>query len=53
MNRNLLELLRNVMEELDDLNYEVDKGYNTENEVAVARKIAREILFAALTEDGE
>ena len=47
MDTKLLELLRNIMDELDDLRYEMDR------EGAGTRHIAREILLKALIKDGE
>ena len=53
MDARLFELLRNIIDELDDLRHDVDRGDSVEDESAVGRHIERDILFQALTEDGE
>ena len=53
MSEKLLALLRNIVEELDDLRYAADRGDGLENEVAIARQIDRGILLQALIKDGE
>ena len=49
MNPKLLALLRNIMNELDELRHDVDRTDNIENECAVEYNIEREILLQALT----
>ena len=49
MNAKLLALLRNIMNELDELRHDVDRTDNIENECAVEYNIEREILLQALT----
>ena len=53
MNEKLLALLVNIMAELNDLRYEVEKADGVEDEWAIAARIEREILLEALTKDGK
>ena len=48
MNQRLLALLRNIVEELDDLRFEVETADGVEDEMATLRHIEREILLEAL-----
>ena len=52
MDKHLLQLLRNIADELDDLRFAVETTDGVEDEMATLRRIEREILLAAL-EKGE